>query len=115
MIATRCGGPETIVEPGTGLLVPVGDLEAIAAALGTMFEHARDHDAADIRRRTVERFGREAVVARLEAVYARVTGPAVPSRGSPCLVTTLISAPSTMKNAVRYIQVSRMMTAPMLP
>jgi glycosyltransferase involved in cell wall biosynthesis len=74
VIATRCGGPEAIVTPATGLLVPVGDVAAIAAALGTMFEHARDHDGEAIRRLTLERFGREAVVARLEAVYARVTG-----------------------------------------
>lgn len=74
VIATRCGGPESIVTDETGLLVPVGDLEAIAGALGTMLDRARDYDAAAIRRRTLARFGREAVVARLEAVYRRVAG-----------------------------------------
>ena len=86
VIATRCGGPEAIVEPATGLLAPVGDLEAIAAALGHMLEHARDHDGAAIRRRTVERFGREAVVSRLEEVYRRVTAgraAAAPSAAGP--------------------------------
>jgi glycosyltransferase involved in cell wall biosynthesis len=83
VIATRCGGPEAIVTPETGLLVPVGDLEAIAAALGTMFEHARDYDAAAIRERTLARFGREAVVARLEAVYRRVSAAGAPPAGAP--------------------------------
>ncbi len=37
LIATRCGGPEEIIEDGTtGLLVPVGDIHAIADALLTL-------------------------------------------------------------------------------
>jgi glycosyltransferase involved in cell wall biosynthesis len=83
VIATRCGGPESIVTPETGTLVPVGDLEAIAAALGAMFEHARDYDGAAIRHLTAGRFGREAVVSRLEAVYARVTAAGAPPAGAP--------------------------------
>jgi glycosyltransferase involved in cell wall biosynthesis len=85
VVATRCGGPETIVTPETGVLVPVGDLEAIAAALCSMMEHARGYDREKIRRVTLERYGREAVVARLEAVYQRVLGrgsAATPVQGS---------------------------------
>ena len=34
VIATRCGGPEEIIEDGvTGFLVPVGDIEAMAARM----------------------------------------------------------------------------------
>jgi glycosyltransferase involved in cell wall biosynthesis len=73
VIATRCGGPETIVTPENGVLVGVGDLEGIAGALRFLFENARAYDAAAIRRQTIERYGREAVVARLEAVYRRVS------------------------------------------
>ncbi len=87
VIATRCGGPETIVTPENGRLVPAGDVAAIAAALGEMLAHARDHDAAAIRSATVASVGREAVLSRLEAVYARVIGaPAgrgVPPAGAP--------------------------------
>ena len=72
VIATRCGGPETIVTPGNGVLVGVGDIEGIAGALRFMFENGSSYDAERIRRETVERYGREAVVARLEAVYERV-------------------------------------------
>ena len=89
-------------------------------ALRFMFENARDYDAERIRRRTLERYGREAVVSRLEAVYRRVLRRdagtvAGATRVSRSPATALISAPSRTKNAVRYIQVSRMMTAPMLP
>ena len=72
VIATRCGGPETIVTPESGLLVEVGDRAAIAGALGTMFAGARNYDAERIRAGIVERYGREAVVSRLEAIYERV-------------------------------------------
>jgi glycosyltransferase involved in cell wall biosynthesis len=74
VIATRCGGPETIVTPESGVLLGVGDLEGIAGALRFMFENGRNYDAERIRRQTLERYGREAVVSRLEAVYRRVLG-----------------------------------------
>lgn len=80
VIATRCGGPETIVTPENGVLLGVGDVEGIAGALRFMLEHGRDYDAEQIRRRTLERYGREAVVSQLEAVYRRVTGA---RRGGP--------------------------------
>jgi glycosyltransferase involved in cell wall biosynthesis len=75
VIATRCGGPETIVTPENGVLLGVGDIEGIAGALRFMFENGRNYDAKQIRRQTLERYGREAVVSRLEAVYRRVIGP----------------------------------------
>lgn len=80
VVATRCGGPETIVTPESGVLVEVGDVEGIAAALRAMLEGAGRYDAPRIRAQTLERFGREAVVARLEAVYRRVMRPAPGSR-----------------------------------
>jgi glycosyltransferase involved in cell wall biosynthesis len=72
VIATRCGGPETIVTPENGVLLGVGDLEGVAGALRFMFENGRNYDPEQIRRQTLERYGREAVVSRLEAVYRRV-------------------------------------------
>jgi len=72
VIATRCGGPEWIVTPDTGVLVPVQDPAALAHALAFMHAHAREYDAAAIRARCLERFSRPAVVARLESAYRRV-------------------------------------------
>ncbi len=74
VLATRCGGPEEIVTPETGLLVPVGDVEAIAAGLRALYDRAGAWDAERIRTLTVGRYGREAIVSRIEAVYRRVIG-----------------------------------------
>jgi glycosyltransferase involved in cell wall biosynthesis len=62
------------------VLVGVGDLEGLAGALRFMFENGRNYDREEIRRRTVERFGRDAVVGRLEAIYRRVLEAAPPAR-----------------------------------
>jgi L-malate glycosyltransferase len=62
VIATRCGGPEEIIENGvTGLLVPVGDIQAMAEA---MRELLRDPNRAATmgaagRLRVMERFSAE--------------------------------------------------------
>lgn len=72
VIATRSGGPEYIVEPGTGVLVPRGDPGAIADALERLCADwsSVDRDAARV---SIERrFGRSAFLNRLGAVYSRV-------------------------------------------
>jgi glycosyltransferase involved in cell wall biosynthesis len=72
VVATRCGGPESTVTPDNGILVPVGDPPALAAALRTMFASARGYDATAIRRGFLRQFSRGAVVDRLESIYRRV-------------------------------------------
>lgn len=67
VISTRCGGPEDIVTEETGLLTPVDDPGALAAAMEQMMENAGRYDPVRIRQLTVERFGIDAVSARLLA------------------------------------------------
>jgi glycosyltransferase involved in cell wall biosynthesis len=71
-IATRCGGPESILDPDTGVLIEVGDVAALAGALETLFRNAGRYDRARIRATFERRFSRRAVAAALEATYARV-------------------------------------------
>jgi glycosyltransferase involved in cell wall biosynthesis len=77
VVATRSGGPEEIVRHGeTGLLVPVGDAPALAAALA---EVHRAPDEALRRARTGsldvrERFSREAMLGHYEALYDELLG-----------------------------------------
>lgn len=72
VIATRSGGPQSIVTDADGLLVPPADAPALADALRTMREQSARYDSADIRARTLARFGEDAVVSHLAAIYADV-------------------------------------------
>ena len=65
LISTRCGGPEDIVHERNGLLVPVDDPEAMAAAMRTMLDKAAAYDSAVIREETLCKFGTDAVCERL--------------------------------------------------
>lgn len=72
VIATRCGGPEYIIEEGTGLLVPPADSAALAAAMARLLHGEFRADAAWLRRQAVARFGEAALCQRLGAVYDAV-------------------------------------------
>jgi glycogen synthase len=72
VVASAVGGiREVVVDGQTGLLVPPGRPEALAAALGTLLaDPARARAMGAAGRRHVEaRFGWDAVAARTEAVY----------------------------------------------
>ena len=73
VIATRCGGPEEIIEDGvTGFLVPVGDVAAMAERMGWLLEHP-DQAAAmgEAGQRLVdERFAPERSAAEFRALFA---------------------------------------------
>jgi glycosyltransferase involved in cell wall biosynthesis len=73
VIATRCGGPEEIVEDGvTGFLVNVGDIEAMADRMARLL--ADPQMARDMGARGAElvetRFSREAFRSDLEAIFS---------------------------------------------
>ncbi|MBE6778369.1 MAG: glycosyltransferase family 4 protein [Ruminococcaceae bacterium] len=64
-ISTMCGGPQDIILPETGMLVPVDNAEALAGAMLSMLDKAAQYDRSTIRRLTVERFGRDVVCEQL--------------------------------------------------
>lgn len=74
-VATACGGPEDIVTPETGLLVPPGNVLALAAALRTLRRRSPSNAAAPpfnesaIRAYIVEQFSARAITPRLIALY----------------------------------------------
>jgi teichuronic acid biosynthesis glycosyltransferase TuaC len=67
VVATRCGGPEDIVNDRVGVLVPPEDPAALAEGI----EHVLDHhyDPAILRAHALENFGLESVGQRLSEVY----------------------------------------------
>ena len=75
VIATAVGGlPEVVVDGETGYLRPVGDIAGMAdAALELLAdEELRKRMGVAGRRRAIESFGRDAIVARYRAIYRRV-------------------------------------------
>jgi N-acetyl-alpha-D-glucosaminyl L-malate synthase BshA len=75
VITTRAGGLPEVVEDGrTGFLLPVGDVDGMAEAALRLLkdEELRRAFGAAGRRRAVEVFSQDAVVARYKAIYERV-------------------------------------------
>ena len=70
-LATRCGGPESVVHEGVGRLVPVDDVPALAEGLAWMHRHAADFDPEALRQDALRRFGPAAVAGQLQTVYSK--------------------------------------------
>lgn len=69
VIATRCGGPESIVNGDNGILVPVDDVSAMAQAMKSVFSHRAEYDPIAIRADCEKRFSEQAVVKELIKEY----------------------------------------------
>lgn len=74
VVATRSGGPEEIVTPEVGVLVPRDDPQALAAGILEVAAHSERYDPRVIRARAVERYGWETVARRLARVIEEVVG-----------------------------------------
>jgi glycosyltransferase involved in cell wall biosynthesis len=72
VIASRCGGPESIVNDINGKLVEVGDIAALSRAMQTMAAECTQYDHEAIRSDFMVRFSRVAVVRQLVDIYKRV-------------------------------------------
>jgi teichuronic acid biosynthesis glycosyltransferase TuaC len=72
VIATRCGGPESVINARNGILVPVGDVAALGDAMERIKERASLYDPQGIRKDCVARFGEAAVAGKLTNVYENV-------------------------------------------
>lgn len=72
IIATRCGGPEFIVNDQNGKLIDIGDVAALAQAMQTMADEWKSYQPEVIRRNFEERFSRQAVVTQLVDLYQQV-------------------------------------------
>jgi glycosyltransferase involved in cell wall biosynthesis len=72
VIATRCGGPEFIVNNANGRMVDVGDIDALANTMQWMAENWSAFDPVAIRDDFMRRFSREAVVNQLHDLYKEI-------------------------------------------
>ena len=69
VIATRSGGPEDIVNSSNGLLVPVGDHQALAQAMVTMINTRHHYAAETLRNDCLQQYGPSAIAQQLLEVY----------------------------------------------
>ncbi|HEY6867448.1 MAG TPA: glycosyltransferase [Candidatus Eisenbacteria bacterium] len=84
VIATRCGGPDSIVTPANGILVDVGRPPELAEAMHAVCTGQKRYDPGLIRDGFLRQFSRAAVVDRLEGIYRRTL-----ARGGPRRVPTV--------------------------
>jgi L-malate glycosyltransferase len=69
IIATRCGGPDTIVSQECGMLVETGNVAQMAAALKELVQNIGSYNPVEIRERALLRYGSKAFLSRMRAVY----------------------------------------------
>lgn len=74
IIATRCGGPEFLVNETNGRLVEIGDIKGLSATMQQMASHWNQFNPVAIRQDFERRFSRPAVVAQLRSLYESVIG-----------------------------------------
>jgi len=72
VVATRCGGPQFIVTPETGLLVDVADPTALAGAMDRFLSEQISSDPTVIRQSIQSRFGEEAFLDNLSSIYDQI-------------------------------------------
>jgi len=72
VIATRCGGPEYIVNDVNGLLVDIDDVVGLSKAMQYIHQHAEDYQATQIREDFERRFSRPVVVKQLHTLYSTI-------------------------------------------
>lgn len=69
LVATKCGGPEDIVNDGNGILVEVADASALGDAMEYVYNHPSKFDGKALRQEAIDRFGEEAFVKKLLSLY----------------------------------------------
>ena len=72
VVATACGGPEDIVTPETGILVPPADVASLADALAAALNNQDRFSGEEIRRYAVNTFAYERVGALILDLYREV-------------------------------------------
>jgi glycosyltransferase involved in cell wall biosynthesis len=69
VVATRCGGPEDIVRPEVGALVPPDDPEALASAIARTLAERERFDVDALRRYALDRFEWSLVATQIRDWY----------------------------------------------
>lgn len=73
VLSTRCGGPEHAFTENNGLLVPVGDVDAIEEGLRGMIENIGQYDRGQIARIAHEEFSEERIIDAIMGHFREIT------------------------------------------
>jgi L-malate glycosyltransferase len=88
VIATRCNGPEEIVSPEVGMLVPPRDEQQLAWALKEMYQHD-GYSRTALREYARCHYGEEAFTDALNSIYAGVVAGAGPAKAASVPTATV--------------------------
>jgi L-malate glycosyltransferase len=72
VIATKCGGPEEIVTPATGLLIQKESVEELKKAIENISENLEKYNKEAIRNYANENFGQGVFIERTSELYRRI-------------------------------------------
>ena len=75
VIVTRCGVGQSLVDEKIGYVVDVGDAEKLAGAMQKMMNTSSSYDPEHIRRVTIDQFGKDAFVRKINKIYSEVVSP----------------------------------------
>jgi len=69
VIASKCGGPECIVDSTNGLLFDCRDIEQLTKSIKVIQENYQEYDGQKIRKDLINRFGKEKFYERIIGIY----------------------------------------------
>lgn len=69
VIATRCGGPEDFISSECGILVDVGDVDALSSAMDAMFDET--FPSIRLRKKAESEFSSSAIASQLSSIYQK--------------------------------------------
>lgn len=72
VIATKCGGPESIITPDVGFLVENGSIEQFTNAMLALYENKEKYKGQTIRNYCLQQFSEDAVINKLSRIYQQV-------------------------------------------
>jgi len=72
VVATKCGGPEEIINDFNGVLISAGSQEELGKGMLTVYEKHSNFEPEKIRQDCLRRFSQRAVIERLKRVYRRI-------------------------------------------
>ena len=72
VVATRCGGPDEIVTPANGLLVPIQSPHELGQAMRQIMNNITKYNPYEIREDCAGKYSEQSIVSQLNEVYERV-------------------------------------------